>query len=566
METQNNYKRTVAGSVGAGMGAIFNGSGRTYYILEHKTGSKYHAAGDSQKIIIDQIELGRAATCQVRFDESFENVSRKHAAIVRDGNNWQLIHLSSTNPTLVNGRPIQGTYYLQSGDEIQLAVGGPRLGFIQPQGRQALTSSIKLTERMNLFRQQALRPYRRAIWALSCLLFLAIVGMGTWNYMQHQEIKEQEAKLVSLVDENKKLDTEIANLMAQVKDNPENKELKAQLEELKNRKQQVITQYRTIIQKVPEPASIPAIEDDEDSPRQTAQNKTDDGKGGPDDIIDIDDYKVGDSPAIAGAKTDIQAYYDDIYTIKIENIKVERDGKSADPGIATSNLVVGTGFVSEGKFITARSNIQPWVYRKHINDSWRDELAGYVANGFKVIINFAAYSTRGTNNRLTFSSEQFNPAKLEAGDVQEQWTQTKEFYKKINLLGFDLTWKEYRHKTLTVTSYTSASHNVATIKLTSGGIPVDRATAGSLKGGENVTIAGYKGRSNQHSLGDADYFTSATSSVAKYFITLQSTTSSWGFLGSPAFYKEPDGTYAVVGVYVGNFGGESLLVPLNRVY
>ena len=62
METQNSYKRTVAGSVGAGMGAIFNGSGRTYYILEHKTSSKYHSAGESQKIIIDQIEIGRDAS------------------------------------------------------------------------------------------------------------------------------------------------------------------------------------------------------------------------------------------------------------------------------------------------------------------------------------------------------------------------------------------------------------------------------------------------------------------------------------------------------------------------
>ena len=45
METQSGYKRTMAGSVGAGMGAIFNASGRTYYILEHKTTSKYHSAG-----------------------------------------------------------------------------------------------------------------------------------------------------------------------------------------------------------------------------------------------------------------------------------------------------------------------------------------------------------------------------------------------------------------------------------------------------------------------------------------------------------------------------------------
>ena len=43
MDTQN-YKRTLAGSVGAGMGALMGASGRTYFILEHKTPSKYHQA------------------------------------------------------------------------------------------------------------------------------------------------------------------------------------------------------------------------------------------------------------------------------------------------------------------------------------------------------------------------------------------------------------------------------------------------------------------------------------------------------------------------------------------
>ena len=46
MET--NYKRTVAGSVGAGVAAVFNASGRQYYILEHKTESLYHHVGESQ--------------------------------------------------------------------------------------------------------------------------------------------------------------------------------------------------------------------------------------------------------------------------------------------------------------------------------------------------------------------------------------------------------------------------------------------------------------------------------------------------------------------------------------
>lgn len=102
------YKRTLAGSVGAGMGAIFNASGRTYYILEHKTETKYHHAGESQKIIVDQIELGRDSSCQVRFDEACETVSRKHAAIVRDGESWKLIPLSQTNATFVNGQRVEG--------------------------------------------------------------------------------------------------------------------------------------------------------------------------------------------------------------------------------------------------------------------------------------------------------------------------------------------------------------------------------------------------------------------------------------------------------------------------
>ena len=189
MET--NYKRTVAGSVGAGMAAVFNGSGRQYYILEHKTESVYHHAGESQKIIVDQIELGRDSSCQVRFDESFETVSRRHAAIVKEGDGWKLITLSQTNPTFVNGQPIQGEWKLNSGDEIRLSSKGPLMGFIIPQGKQSLVSSIGMTERLNLFRKQALRPYKRALWILCIVLVLAVAGLVTWNILQGKKFDQQ---------------------------------------------------------------------------------------------------------------------------------------------------------------------------------------------------------------------------------------------------------------------------------------------------------------------------------------------------------------------------------------
>ena len=181
------------------MAAVFNGSGRQYYILEHKTESVYHHAGESQKIIVDQIELGRDSACQVRFDESFETVSRRHAAIVKDGDGWKLITLSQTNPTFVNGQPVQGEWKLSSGDEIRLSSKGPLMGFIVPQGKQSLVSSIGMTERLNLFRQQALRPYKRALWIMFAVLIIAIAGLVTWNVLQgkkfNAEIQDKQEQI-----------------------------------------------------------------------------------------------------------------------------------------------------------------------------------------------------------------------------------------------------------------------------------------------------------------------------------------------------------------------------------
>ncbi len=214
METS--YKRTVAGSVGAGMAAVFNASGRQYYILEHKTESVYHHAGESQKIIVDQIELGRDSACQVRFDESFETVSRRHAAIVKEGDGWKLINLSQTNPTFVNGQPIQGEWRLSSGDEIRLSSKGPLMGFIVPQGKQSLVSSIGMTERLNLFRQQALRPYKRALWIMFAVLVLAVAGLVTWNVLQgkkfDKEIQNKQEQIREVQDALVESDAQIEEL------------------------------------------------------------------------------------------------------------------------------------------------------------------------------------------------------------------------------------------------------------------------------------------------------------------------------------------------------------------
>lgn len=201
--TTNAYKKTLSGSIGAGMGSLFAPGGKKYYILEHKVSSKYHKAGESQEIIVDNIELGRDSHCQVRFDENFKTVSRRHAAIVRDGDTWKLVQLSKTNTTFLNGKPVKDEWYLQNGDEIQLSVNGPKLGFIIPTGKKSTVGSIGLTRRLSLFRQQALRPYKRAITCMSVIFVLAIGGLGVWNFALKKDLAEHGVMLAQQIDVNK---------------------------------------------------------------------------------------------------------------------------------------------------------------------------------------------------------------------------------------------------------------------------------------------------------------------------------------------------------------------------
>ena len=115
---------------------------------------------------------------------------------------WKLVPISK-NATLLNGRALKQEWYLQNGDEIQLSVNGPKLGFIVPTGKKSTVGSIGLTRRLSLFRQQALRPYKTAITVLSCFLVLA-VGGGTFALIQQKGTIERLT--ADLVDNTKALE------------------------------------------------------------------------------------------------------------------------------------------------------------------------------------------------------------------------------------------------------------------------------------------------------------------------------------------------------------------------
>lgn len=192
------FKRTVSGTINSGMRSVFGGEGRRYFIIEHKDDSATHRRGEQQKLIVDEVFIGRDKKCQVLIDDQFSTVSREHAVITREGDQWKLIHRSSTNDTYVNGQRVMGEQILQNGDEIQLSYNGPRLGFIIPQGDQSFVKSIGMTARLNLFRQQALRPYKTAITVLTIVFCLAIAGLVAGLVFMNKSNKELLAKYQGL--------------------------------------------------------------------------------------------------------------------------------------------------------------------------------------------------------------------------------------------------------------------------------------------------------------------------------------------------------------------------------
>lgn len=562
MDTQN-YKRTLAGSVGAGIGAIMNGSGRTYFILEHKSSSKYHQAGEAQKIIVDQIELGRADSCQVRFDESFETVSRRHAAIQREGENWKLIHLSQSNPTLVNGRPVNGTYYLQSGDEIQLSVGGPRLGFIVPQGRQALTSSIGMTERMNLFRQQALRPYKTALTVLSVVLILAIAGAGVWIFKQDEVIQSQGELIAAQKEEVNQLKDDYNTQIVEIK-KMEDAVKRGKISEEEGRRQ--LAAMNAEVNRLHE--KVREAEEELVKIQQTETGQTESVSDVEKPLVVEASFETDD---LVIASTDLREYYDHIYTIKIDRIEIEYAGQRIDPGIQLSDVVCGTGFMLEdGTFITDRQNVQPWVYNieGQWKEPWRELMAQFVACGAKVIIHYRAYSTKGTGKPLTFVNTDFVVNEVGDADlvVEIERGFRRAWYNYFGVRITEWTAKKY-HMKVGVISKTSRSYAyIRNMGVNGEGIPYDVETSTNMSGGTEIHMVGYARKTNEHNL-VPQHFNDKTNvdDTQNGTIILQGQVGEAGYYGSPAFYKDENGQYRIIGVMVGSVYGRDRLVPMKNI-
>lgn len=340
-------------SVGAGMKSLLGGSGRQYYILEHKAGSEKHRIGEMQEIIIDYIELGRDPKCQVCFGQTFPTVSRRHCAITKENNAYIIRHLGK-NPTLVNGRPVAKQWYLQNGDEIQLSVEGPKLGFLIPANPSVGT--LGFTKRLSLFGKQALRPYKQAIMALVLILVLAISVMGYFIYKGNITATELVAQNKELVEKTQLFEGNLDSLNNQIQ----------QSEGVKKRLVAEMSKLKEIM--------------------NTRQNPS---------------YETGGtipSPSF-------EPLYPSVYFILIDKLVIEYQGEKEE---ITDFTYSGTGFLlDDGRFVTARHIVEPWYFFDK-EDATDVAMNKIVNNGGKITAYFTAYSPDRTSIKFTSSSFSVN--------------------------------------------------------------------------------------------------------------------------------------------------------------
>lgn len=464
--------------------------------------------GEFINIVVPHIELGRSSKCAIRYGEDFPTVSRVHASIMTSGNQVILKHLG-TNPTLVNGKPVADTVLLQNGDEIQLSMEGPRLRY---NTSATGTSSMKFTQRMALYTNQALAPYKRGIMALSALLVLTVAGFAYGHYTQRntilgqgEVIREQEGMLEDLTRQqsvNEQRAEEIRGQLVSTRQFTarQRQELQQELQRLEMENARIAEDMRRVAQ---------AAEAEKNKPSAA-------------------DY--------------LKANESDIYFIFANEMIITPPG-GGNPIIVTENLWTGTGFLTDqGRFVTARHVIMPWRYAKE-DDELELAYSAIESAGGRIEVKFMAYSPDGDRFSFTLNEMRMSDAKDEPldynGDIV-RICQTSE-----------TDW-----------AYMQLSRR--------GALKVDLQQSQRLKSGQEVYVSGYqyprytqdleKGISPNFSRTDV-----AQSGLRQGVIQTTNRNFGSGSSGAPAIV-EVDGEFRVIGIAVAGVGAEhGLIVPMSNL-
>nr|MCR4583008.1 FHA domain-containing protein [Prevotella sp.] len=206
-----------------------------------------------------------------------------------------------------------------------------------------------------------------------------------------------------------------------------------------------------------------------------------------------------------------------------------------------------------------------WIFWKQLGGDWRELMAQYVSMGCNVVIEYDAYSTSGTAHKISFNNQDF--VVDTSGDlVQETIEISKDVRIRLKDNGIEFSSREYRDRSLRV--ITPRSQCFALLPGAGGaGIPYDAGKSLTSDGGTEIQVAGFKNNPDIHNLAAyISYFKSSTSrtDTQNGTIVLQDANRNAGYLGSPAFIKEDDGSYRAIGVMIGQLFGEDRLIPIAR--
>ena len=185
--------------------------------------------------------MGRADGCGVQFAD--ENVSSRHASVVREQERWWLEDLGSTNGVFVRGKRLTGRIPLPVGKEVQLGRKGPVILFDVesqagqlspgvPDRRIGRTQAIRryfegsvggrVGDRTILIREAfktVRRRYRLRYWialgAVTGLLLLAVLAIMQYRN-RIEQLKKLHATAIEVFYTTKSLELQLAKLRVEV--------------------------------------------------------------------------------------------------------------------------------------------------------------------------------------------------------------------------------------------------------------------------------------------------------------------------------------------------------------
>lgn len=123
--------------------------------------------GEIQEFPEGAVLIGRDPACNLRFPADMTIISRRHAQVIREGNQFKLID-SSSNGTFVNGKRVKEAY-LRNGDVLEFAEGGPKVSFLsemkEVQAVAAVTPPPPPTPKQEIRVEPPIQPVREPVQA-----------------------------------------------------------------------------------------------------------------------------------------------------------------------------------------------------------------------------------------------------------------------------------------------------------------------------------------------------------------------------------------------------------------